>query len=102
MKTQTRDQLTHDAIAVGILIPIVYYGVQLIAASYAKDYSFVRQFASELGMASVSNIPAVFNLGIIIGSIPIWISALGFLVGLKRIGARPIATWLTVLGMIAQ
>ncbi len=101
MTSKTRDQLTHYAIAVGILIPIVYYGAQLIAIPYAKDYNFVRQVASELGMASVSDLPAVFNLGTIFGAVPIWIAAFGFLFGLKRMGARPIATWLTVFGMIA-
>lgn len=101
MTTRTRDQLTQHAIAVGILIPIMYYGVQLIAIPYAKDYNFVRQVASELGMASVSNLPAVFNLGTIFRTVPTWIAALGFFFGLKRMGARPIAVWLTVLGMVA-
>jgi hypothetical protein len=100
MTTHTRDQLTHHAIAAGILIPIVYYGVQLIAIPYAKEYDIVRQVASELGMASVSSLPTVFNLGKILGTIPIWIAALGFLFGLKRMGARPIPTWLTTVGMI--
>src|SRR5258706_11216978 len=99
MTTQTRDRLTRHAIDVGIVIPSVYYGVQLVAIPYAKDYNWVRQVASELGMASVSSLPSVFNLGKILGTIPTWIAAFGFLFGLRRVGANPIATWLSFLGM---
>ncbi|HQW65903.1 MAG TPA: DUF998 domain-containing protein [Gemmatimonadales bacterium] len=100
MMIHRRDQLTRHAIAVGILIPIVYYGIQVIAIPYAEDYDIVRQVASELGMARVSSRPAVYNLGRIVGSIPIWIAALGFLLGLRRMGARPLPTWLTTVGML--
>jgi len=101
MTEQARVRWTHRAIAAGVLIPIVYYGSQLVAMPYADHYSVVRQVASELGMASVSRHPAVFNLSKIVGSIPTWIAAFGFLFGLRRMGARPVATWLTFVGMIA-
>jgi len=96
----SRDRLTHRAIAVGILIPIVYYGIQPIAIPFAQDYDIVRQVASELGMASVSSRPAVYNIGRMVGSTPLWIAAIGFLFGLTRMGARPLPTWLTTVGMI--
>lgn len=99
--TPMRNQLVYVAIATGILIPIVYYGLQLIAIPFAKNYNWIRQVASELGMSSVSNFPALFNFGKIFGTIPTWIAAFGFLFGLKRMGAHLIATWLTFFAMIA-
>jgi uncharacterized protein DUF998 len=101
MTIHTRTRLTYDAIAAGILIPIVYYGVQIIAIPFAKDYNWIRQVASELGTPGVSSAPSVFNIGKIVGSIPTWIAAFGFLFGLKQMGANRTATWLTFLGMIA-
>ncbi|MBK7594093.1 MAG: DUF998 domain-containing protein [Gemmatimonadetes bacterium] len=100
MTTHTLDQLTYPAIAVGILIPIVYYGIQPIAILFARDYDIVRQVASELGMVTVSSRPAVYNIGRIVGSIPTWIAAVGFPFGLTRMGTRPLPTWLTTVGMI--
>jgi len=97
----TRNQFIYIAIAAGILIPIEYYGLQLVAIPFAKDYNWIRQAASELGMSSVSSVPAVFNLGKIFGSIPTWIAAFGFLFGLRQMGANAIATWLTFFAMIA-
>src|SRR5262249_43676804 len=41
------------------------------------------------------------NLGKIIGTIPTWIAAFGFLFGLRRLGARPVATWLCFIGLVA-
>lgn len=84
-----------------MLIPVSYYGTQLVAMPFAPDYSFVRQVASELGMAGVSTRPAVFNVGKIVGSVPILVAAFGFLRGLTRMKANGIALWLTFLGMIA-
>ncbi len=81
-------------------MPIVYYGSQLVAIPFADHYSVIRQVASELGMVTVSRHPAIFNLSKIIGSIPTWIAAFGFLLGLKRMGAHRVATWLTFLAMI--
>jgi hypothetical protein len=91
----------HHAIAAGVLMPIVYYGSQLIALPFAEHYSPVRQVASELGMGTVSRHPAVFNLSKVLGTIPSWMAAFGFLFGLRRMGARPAATWLTFLALIA-
>jgi hypothetical membrane protein len=88
MNDQIRARRIHRAIAAGVLMPIVYYGSQLIAMPFADHYSVMRQVASELGMATVSRHPAVFNVSII-GTIPTWIAAFGFLFGLRRMGARP-------------
>src|SRR5262245_27653079 len=96
-----RDRRTHGAIVTGIAIPIFYFGLQLVAMPFARQYDFVRQTASELGMIGVSSAPAVFNLGKILGTIPTWIAAFGFLFGLRRLGARPIATWLCFIGLVA-
>ncbi|PWT92371.1 MAG: hypothetical protein C5B54_03645 [Acidobacteria bacterium] len=101
VQTHTRDRLIYRAIAVGVLIPIVYYGLQLIAIPFAKNYNWIKQVASELGMTGISKVPAIFNLGKIFGTIPTWIAAFGFLFGLKQMGANRIAIWLTFLAMIA-
>ena len=79
----------------------MYYGLQLTAIPFAKNYNWIRQVASELGMTSISKVPAVFNLGKILGTVPTWIAAFGFFFGLKQMGANRIAIWLTFLAMIA-
>jgi hypothetical membrane protein len=101
MSDHLRARRIHRAIAAGVLMPIVYYGSQLIAIPFAPHYSVVRQVASELGMAAVSRHPGIFNVSKILGTIPTWIAAFGFLFGLRRLGAPQLATWLTFLGMIA-
>jgi hypothetical protein len=101
MNTQAKDQLTVIAIGAGTLIPLVYFGIQLVAAPFAQNYSFVRQVASELGMTTVSRFPGIFIWGTILGSIPTFITAFGFLFGLRRLGVHPVPTWLTFFALIA-
>ena len=47
--TRTRDPLTILLLALAVLIPFIYYGIQIYAASFNPGYSFIHQVASELG-----------------------------------------------------
>jgi hypothetical protein len=62
---QTRDRVTPILLRVGIAIPFLYFGLQLIAAPFYPGYSFVRNVASELG-SDLARYPTPFNIGIMI------------------------------------
>jgi hypothetical membrane protein len=55
----------YHALALGIAIPVIYFGVQLAAAPFYPGYSFFSHDASSLG-SSGSTAPWIFNLGALI------------------------------------
>ncbi|HYE71708.1 MAG TPA: DUF998 domain-containing protein [Blastocatellia bacterium] len=98
---ERKDQLTLLALKIGIAIPFLYFGLQLIAAPFYPGYSFLARDASTLG-SSGSSFPAIFNIGsIIIGTLTL-IAAFGFLSALRRIGIHPILSVLTFLALIGH
>ena len=60
---QRRNVVTLTLLACGVAVPVIYYGIQVLAAAYEPDYSFVRQAASELGSDRAAR-AAWFNAGI--------------------------------------
>lgn len=71
----------------GVLVPVLYYGVLLIGGYLTPGYNHFTQYASELGMAGK---PAaqLFNYGIIAAGGCAIIAALGVLIGMKSLGAN--------------
>jgi len=57
--------LTRHALAAGIAIPAIYFGIQLVAAPFYPGYSFFSRDASTLG-SSGSTAPWIFNLGALV------------------------------------
>src|SRR5215475_12649646 len=79
---------TSILLALGVTVPILYFGMQLAAAPFCADYSFARRDASTLGSAECTR-PWIFNGGsFLLGVIMIAASA-GFREALVRLGVRP-------------
>jgi hypothetical membrane protein len=69
----------------GVLVPWVYYGVQVVAAPFFPGFSLVGTTASEMG-STLSRHPAVFNAGIIALGVISLMASVGFFLGLLRTG----------------
>jgi len=72
------DQMTVASLGCGIAVPILYYGIQLVAAPFFPDFSFLATTASELG-SDRSTQPWILNTGAILTGIAAITSAFGFL-----------------------
>ena len=57
------DDLTLALLGFAIAVPVLYYGIQVVAAPFYPDFSVVRTIASELG-TDRSTHPWVFNGGV--------------------------------------
>jgi hypothetical protein len=79
-------------LALGVAVPILYFGMQLAAAPFCADYSFMRRDASTLGSAE-STRPWIFNGGSFLLGVIMIAASLGFWEALTRLGVRP---WLAV------
>ena len=84
----------------GIAVPLLYYGVQVVAAPFYSGFSFLSTTASELG-SDGSTRPSIFNAGAILVGISSFIAAVGFLRALLKLGANPILAWLTSIAVAA-
>jgi hypothetical membrane protein len=95
-----RDGITLAALGCGIATPVLYYGVQLVAAPSFPDFSFLGTTASELG-SDRSTRPWIFNTGAILTGLAALVAAVGFLRALGQLGANLILTWLTSFVIVA-
>jgi hypothetical membrane protein len=86
------------ALGMGVLVPFLYFGIQLIAAPFYPGYSFLDRDASTLGSEG-SKFPAIFNLGSILMGIMTLFASWGFFRGLRDLGVSPTLTWLTSLAL---
>jgi len=70
----------------GVLVPVLYYGVLLVGGYLTPGYNHLTQYASELGMAGK---PAaqLFNYGIVAAGACAIIGALGALIAMKSLGS---------------
>jgi hypothetical membrane protein len=73
-------------------MPLLYFGVQLIAAPFYPGYHFATDTASMLG-TSMSHHPGIFNTGAILTGVAGLVGAFGLFLGLRRTSAR----WLRIL-----
>jgi hypothetical membrane protein len=92
------DPFTLTALGVAVLIPFIYYGVQILAAAYNPGYSFVRQVASELGSSRAAR-PGLFNIGITVQGVLTLIASVGFLRATLRLGVNPTLALLLFLAL---
>jgi len=81
------------ALRAGLVVPVVYFGVQLIAAPFYPGYSFLARDASTLGSAG-SSLPAIFNAGALLTGAAALIASAGFFSALRSLGVRPALVWL--------
>ena len=87
------------ALGSGILVPILYFGTQLLVAPFFPGYSFLSMAASLLG-SDLAIYPAIFNIGAIITGIATIIASVGFLLALQHLGTNPFLTWLTSIAVL--
>src|SRR5215467_2146288 len=84
---ENEKRTTSVLLALGVAVPILYFGMQLAAAPFCAGYSFARRDASTLGSPE-STCPWIFNGGsFLLGVIMIAASA-GFWMALVRLGVR--------------
>ena len=79
-----------------LAMPLLYFGVQLMAVPFYPGYHFATDTASMLG-TSVSRHPGIFNTGAILTGIAGLAGAFGLFLGLRR----STAGWLRILIAIA-
>ncbi len=90
------DDITLAALRFGIAVPLLYYGIQLVAAPFFPEFSFLGTTASELG-SDHSTRPWIFNAGAILTGIAAVVGSIGLMRALRRLGAHPIVAWLSLL-----
>ncbi len=87
------------ALGCGIVVPILYFGTQLLAAPFFPDYSFLSMEASLLG-SDMAIYPAIFNIGAITTGIVTIIASVGFLLALQHLGTNSYLALLTSLAVL--
>jgi hypothetical membrane protein len=97
--TWRNDRFTPLLLRAGIAIPFLYYGLQLLAASFDHDYSFIHNVASELGAISAPN-ARLFNLGIIVQGLITLAAAPGFWQGMMRVRVKTLLASLTAIAIV--
>lgn len=96
-----RDHLTEALLGIGVVVPFLYYGTQLVAAPFYPGYSFVSQVASMLG-SSESTRPWVFNSGVMATGVAMLLAAIGYFRAYRRLGVHQILTWATSVALVAS
>jgi hypothetical membrane protein len=92
------DRITVRALDAGIAVPLLYYGVQALAAPFFPGFSILGTTASELG-PDLSKHPAVFNVGAILQGVACLIAAVGFFLAFRRLGTHPVIAWPTSIAV---
>ena len=94
-----KEKVLAFALGSGMVVPILYFGTQLLAAPFFPGYSFLSMVASLLG-SDLALYPAIFNVGAIITGIATIIASVGFLLALQHLGTNFVLTWLTSLAVL--
>jgi hypothetical membrane protein len=84
----------------GVLVPILYFGTQIVSSLAYPGYSYVTQYASELGSSS-ARYPQLFNVGIILTALAVLASLPGFRTALRALNANTAASWLFLIALAA-
>jgi Protein of unknown function (DUF998) len=101
VRKSMKDRVTVAALGLGITVPFIYYGTQIVAAPYLADYSFVRHSASLLGSDYSTN-PAILNTGVMATGTATLVAAFGFFFALRRIGANLFLSGLTSVALLGN
>lgn len=97
--TRSENPFTTMAIRAGVLVPVLYFGIQLLAALFFPGYDFVRQAASDLG-SDGSNLPMLFNIGAMLLGVAALLAALGFWFVLSWLRVQTLLVWVTALALV--
>jgi hypothetical membrane protein len=82
----------------GMAIPFLYFGTQLIASLFYPGYSFLSQSASQLG-SDQAVYPWIFNGGTIFTGVLTLIAAPGFFLALRRLNIHMLWSGLVALAV---
>lgn len=77
----------------GILIPVVYFGLLIVARLIYPGFNYATQYASEMGSAE-ARYPAVFNTGVMLCGVLGLVASFGFYHAVRRLGGN---RWLAAL-----
>lgn len=80
----------------GIFIPVVYFGLLLIAPLIYPGFNYVTQYASEMG-STAARYPAVFNTGVMLCGVAGIVASFGFFLAVRRLGGNTVLAGLTGL-----
>jgi hypothetical protein len=90
--------MIHHVLGLGIAVPLLYFGIQLVAAAFYPGYSFYSHDASTLG-SDGSTAPWIFNVGaLLLGAIKVAV-ALAFASVLPQAGVGRVLSALTALAL---
>jgi|GEM_PF-862527 len=88
-------------LALGVLVPVVYFGIQIVGSLFWPGYSWVRNVASEFGSPMFEYCRA-FNVGVIAFGVLLVFSSIGFWSGMRRAGVHALLTIPACLGVIGM
>jgi hypothetical membrane protein len=80
----------------GIAVPVAYFGLLIIAPLIYPGFSYVTQYASEMGSAGARH-PAVFNVGVMLCGAAGLLASFGFFHAVRRLGGNTLLAALTGL-----
>ena len=95
-ETMTTEK-TRAFLLAGILIPVVYFGLLILAPLIYPGFNHVTQYASEMGSAD-ARYPAVFNTGVMLCGAAGLVASFGFFHAVRRLGGNK---WLAALTGLA-
>jgi hypothetical membrane protein len=94
-----RHSLVSASLRLGICIPFVYFGIQLLAVPFYPGFNILVNSASDLGTAH-SLKPWIFNLGAIATGLITFASVYGFYQSLRSSGTNVLLTALICLSLM--
>jgi hypothetical membrane protein len=94
------NRVARAALVLGVAMPVLYFGAQLLAASFYPGYSFLNRDASTLGSDSAAH-PWVFNSASILMGFLMFIVAWGFLQALRRLEVDRLLAWVACLAIVS-
>ena len=83
-----------------VLVPIAYFGSQVLAAPYFPNYSVLTTSASDLG-SNLSSRPNVLNAGLLFTGVLAFLGSIGLVLTLPRLGANMLAASLLALCLVS-
>jgi len=93
-----KDDFTHFSLGMGITVPFLYFGMQVLALPFFPHYSILSMDASTLGSRG-SAAPGIFNIGAVLTGVITLLAAPGFYRALIRQQTSSLLAWLTSIAI---
>jgi hypothetical membrane protein len=92
------EKATVGLLRFGIAVPLIYYGIQALAAPFYPGYSVLGNTASELG-SDRSEHAVIFNAGMMIQGVASLAASLGFFLALRRMRINSVLAALSAVAL---